>query len=96
MVSPSDRVPERAPDWFFVATEACGDGTPDLGFFLEVSRFIGVLGVGIKSGECSRDPQARGARPRGGGAPLGLWLPRDSSPVSFCSSIFYIFQKYSR
>ena len=42
-------MPELAPDWFFVATEACGGGTPDLGFFLEVSGYIGVLGVGIKS-----------------------------------------------
>ena len=34
-------------------------------------------------------PTSQGARP------LSLCLPRDSSPVSFCSSIFYIFQKYS-
>ena len=27
---PSDRVPERAPERFLVATEACGGGTPDL------------------------------------------------------------------
>ena len=39
-------------------------------------------------------PSSQGARPRGG-APLGLWPPWDSSQVSFCSSIFYIFQKYS-
>ena len=36
MVFPSGRVPERAPDWFFMAIEACGGGTPDLGLFLEV------------------------------------------------------------
>ena len=30
---PSGRVPEQGPDLFLVATEACGDGTPDLGFF---------------------------------------------------------------
>ena len=28
--SPSGRVPERAPERFLVATEACGSGTPDL------------------------------------------------------------------
>ena len=28
--SPSGRVPEQGPDWFLVATEACGGGTPDL------------------------------------------------------------------
>ena len=26
---PSGRVPEQGPDWFLVATEACGGGTPD-------------------------------------------------------------------
>ena len=69
MVSPSGRVPEWAPDWFLVATEACGGGTPDLGFFSEVSVYIRTFGVGITSGESTRHPQARGARPRGGGAP---------------------------
>ena len=48
MISPSGRVPEQAPDWFFVATEACGGGTPDLGFFLGVFGFIG--GVGVREG----------------------------------------------
>ena len=27
-------------DWFSVAKEACGGGTPDLGYFLEVFVFI--------------------------------------------------------
>ena len=48
-----------------MATEACGGGTPDLGFFLGVTGFIGELGVGIKSGGLPRGPQARGTRPRG-------------------------------
>ena len=26
----SGRVPEQGPDWFLVATEVCGGGTPDL------------------------------------------------------------------
>ena len=42
---PSGRVPERAPERFLVATEACGGRTPDLGFFLEVWAFIGGFGV---------------------------------------------------
>ena len=50
MVSPSARVPEQAPDRFLVATEACGGGTPYLGYFLEVSVFIGIFGVGLTSG----------------------------------------------
>ena len=48
--SPSGRVPEQGPDWFLVATEACGGETPDLGYFLEVSVFIGFFGVRITSG----------------------------------------------
>ena len=69
------RVPEQGPDWFLVATEACGGGTPDLGLFLEVYLFIGIFGVGFTSGRspgCSRD---RGPRP--GGALS--WAARDSS-----------------
>ena len=47
---PSGRVPEQGPDWFLVATEACGGGTPSLGFFLGVSVFIGIFGVSLTSG----------------------------------------------
>ena len=43
--SPSDRVPEQGPDWFLVPTEACGGGTPYLGYFLEVWGFIGEVGI---------------------------------------------------
>ena len=53
MDSPSGRVPKRAPERFFVAIEACGGGTPDLGYFLEVSVFIGIFGVGLTSGGVS-------------------------------------------
>ena len=37
-------------DWFSVATKACGSGTPDLGFFLEVLGYVRGVGVGDKSG----------------------------------------------
>jgi hypothetical protein len=68
MIFPSGRVPERAPDWFFVATEACSGGTPDLGFFLGVSGFIGIFGVGFTSGG-PRGSHKPGAHPRGGVPP---------------------------
>ncbi len=58
MDSPSGRVLERAPDWFLVATEACGGGTPDLGFFMGVSEFIGPDGGGVASSGPLRGPQA--------------------------------------
>jgi hypothetical protein len=67
MISPSGRVPEQGPDWFLVATEACGSGTPDLGFFLGVSGFIGIFGVGFTSGGSTRRRQGRRTRPGGGG-----------------------------
>ena len=61
--SPSGRVPEQGLDWFLVATEACGDGTPDLGYFLEVSVFIGIFCVGITSGGSPSRPRDRGRAP---------------------------------
>ena len=39
---------ETGLDWFLVATEAFGGGTPDLGYFPEVSVYIGGVGVGGK------------------------------------------------
>ena len=58
--SPSGRVPEQGSYLFLVAIEACGSGTPDLGYFLEVSVFIGFFGVGLTSGGSPGCPQGRG------------------------------------
>ena len=44
MGSPSGRVPEQGPDWFLVATEACGGGTPDLSYVLEVLGYKSIYG----------------------------------------------------
>ena len=43
-------MPEQGPDWFLVATQACGGGTPDLGYVLGVSVYIRSFGVENKSG----------------------------------------------
>ena len=72
MISPSGTVPEQGLDWFLVATEACGGGTPDLGYVMEVWGYIRGVGVENKSGESTRGPQGRRARPRGVGAPSTL------------------------
>ena len=40
--SPSGRVPEQGPDWFLVATEACGGGTPDLSCYSMVLGYMGI------------------------------------------------------
>ena len=93
MDAPSGRVPEQGLDWFLVATEACGSGTPDLGYFLEVWGLIGEVGVANKSGGPTESPRGTGARSRGVGAPSILVGPWDSPPINFRSNIFYIFQK---
>ena len=70
---PSGRVPEQDPGSFLVATEACGGGTPDLGYFLEVWGFIGEVGVENKLGVPTESPRGRGRalHPRGShGTPL--------------------------
>ena len=65
---PSVRVPERAPERFLVATEACGGGTPDLSSVLEVLGYVGIYGWrGYVEG-------ATGA-PRGRGRVQGLGAP---------------------
>ena len=93
---PSDRVPEQAPDWFFVAAEACSGGTPDLGFFLDVWVFIGGFGVEKKLGDPRGAHEAQGRAPGGGACPPPSWGPRASPPVTLRSIIFYIFQKILR
>ena len=49
-------MPKQGTDWFLVATEACGGGTSDLGFFSGVSVFIGTFGVGFTPGGSSSQP----------------------------------------
>ena len=44
-------------DWFSVA---CGGGTLDLGYFLEVWVFIGIYGIGLTSGGSPSRPRDRG------------------------------------
>lgn len=62
--SPSGRVPEQGPDWFLVATEACGGETPDL---LCSMMFLGIW---TYIGERCRSGEPRVAH-EGGGAPRG-------------------------
>ena len=81
--SPSDRVPEQAPERFLVATETYGGGTPDLGFFLEVLGYIRGVGVGNKAGGSPGCPRGRGERPGGGRTPTLVGIPRLFWPNSF-------------
>ena len=87
--SPSGRVPEQGLDWFLVATEACGDGIPDLGYFLEVSVFIGIFGVGLKSKRFSSRPRGRGPRPGGWARPHPRGEPGTLLAQLFYSGVFF-------
>ena len=82
----SDRVPEQGPDWFLGAIEACGGGTPNLGFFLEVWGFVGGVGVGLTEGASQGVHEA-------GGVPSTLVGPTGLPSGSFSFQYFYIFQK---
>ena len=66
---PSGRVPERAPERFLVATEACGGGTPDLSSYSMFLRYVDLYRRKKSVGGASRGPGDRGV-PRGGRALL--------------------------
>ena len=71
---PSARVPEQAPERFFMATEACGSGTPDLSLS---SMFLGYMGIYRRKksvGGATRGPRDRGSHPGGGRALLSPGL----------------------
>ena len=70
---------EQGPDWFLVATEACGGGTPDLGYVLGVSVYIRGFGVENKSGGFQGCPRGREVRPGGWVRPLPSWESQESS-----------------
>ena len=55
-------------DWFFVATEAYGGGTPDLSSVLGFLGFLGGFGAGSTPRGPRGSPRGRGRalRPRGG------------------------------
>ena len=68
MDSPSGRGPEWSPERFLVDTEACGGGTSDLGYFLEVWVFIGEVGVEKSQGAPREVHEAQGCALGGGRA----------------------------
>ena len=90
---PSGRVPEQGPDWFLVATEACGGGTPDLGYVLEVWVYIRGVGARNKSGGVPEAATRQGARPGGRARLPASWLPRSFPDVYTKSPGLLPFQK---
>ena len=92
MGSSSGRVSEQGPDWFLVATEACGGGTPDLSFVLEVLGYVSIYECRKYIVGASRAPRGRGRpHPREhlpwlltwGPSPSGSLPSKNSSPVDF-------------
>ena len=69
--SPSGRVPEQGPDWFLVATEACGGGTPDLFCSPKVLGYIDIY----RRKKSVRGATRVGARPGGRACLPASWLP---------------------
>ena len=65
MVCPSGRVSKQDPDWFFVATEACGGGTPDLFYS---PKDLGYMDI-YRRKKSVRGGTRVGGTPRGAGAP---------------------------
>ena len=89
-------MPEQGPDWFLVATEACGGGTPDLGFFSGFFVFIGIFGVGLMSGGSLCHRQDRG-RPGGRARPPPSWMAWDSSgPTLLLQGLLLVHKKSSK
>ena len=78
---PSGRVPQWAPERFLVATDACDDRTPDLGYVLGFSVYIRGFGVKNKLGGSPGCPQGRG-RALGGWAPPTLVAARVSPDLN--------------
>ena len=75
-----------------MATKACGGGTSDLGYFLEVWVFIEEVGVEDKSRGPRGSPRGTGARPRRVGAPT-LVEPTGLPSGRFLFKYFLYFPK---
>ena len=85
--SPLRQGAETGLDWFFEDSGACSGGIPDLGYFLEVSVFIGIFGIGLTSGGFL----TLGARPRG--APSTLVVASGLLSDIFSFQYFLYFPK---
>ena len=72
-------------DWFSMATEAFGGGTPDLLSVLEVLGYVSIYGCRKYVGGASGAPRSRGARPHPRGQPGTLLVQLLYSVGFFCS-----------
>ena len=80
-----------------MATEACGGGTSDLGYFLGVSVFIGTFAVGFTSGGSPSRPRDMGPRPGGWVRPPPSWTTQDSSgPTLLLQGLLLVHKKSTK
>ena len=80
-------------DWFSVATEACGGGTPDLGYVLEVSVFIGIS----RQGGLRVIHEIGGRAQEGRTRPPPSWMAQDSScPTLLLWGLLLVHKKSSK
>src|SRR6266536_83785 len=89
MISPSGGVSKRGLDWFFMATEACGSGTSDLGSPRGFLEYLTIYRAKRGCGRPLRWAQPTGARlgaqaRPGGLCPLG-------APPRCCSGLLDVF-----
>ena len=93
--SPSGRVPERGLDWFSVATEASGGGTPDLLCSPIVLGYMEIYRQKKYVSGATRGPRGWG-RAQGGRVRLpASWLPRSFPDVYSKSPRLLPFQNNS-
>ena len=82
IIPPSGRVPEQGPDWFLVATEACGGATPEIFCSPMVLGYIDIYRR-KKSGRGATRGARGGGRAKGGGRAS---LPRGHLEASLTST----------
>ena len=82
-------MPEQGPDWFLVATEACGGGTPDL--FCS-PMFLGYMDI-YRQKKSVRGTTRVGGAPRGQARLPASWPPRSLSDFNSKSPGSRSFQK---
>ena len=91
--SPSGRVPEQGPDWFLVATEACGGRTPDLFCSPMVLGYMGIYRRKKLVRGATRGPRGWGRAHPPRARPPASWPPGLLLDVHSKSPGLRLFQK---
>ena len=90
MLSPCGRVLEQGPDWFLVATEAYGGGTPDLLFSWMFSGYMEIYRRKKSVRGATRGPRGWRARPCLVFSSLIPWRALQVSRIAFLPKITFL------